>query len=508
MLEGTVRRAGDKLRVSVSLVDTVDGFQLWSDVYDHKLEEIFVIQEQIAHAIVKALQIELLVGAETGLVNPGTDNTEAYDKYLEGRSKLQVRTPAAAREAVSLFEEALELDADYAQAYAGLADSWITLREVGNLTLLDATQRSHAAITKALILNNALPEAQASLGLCILGGGQSSVAARQFQKAIDLDPDYSNGYLLRANLLRDRGYLAEATRVYTQALALDPLNSAIVENQALLMANQGEFEKAIEQLHELDQRDPDRLAGALATHRVWSLSGNNEKALKFAERAVELAPESPIALAAIVDSNVRLGNLAPAQSAFDLMNELAPNNEFVATATMRFYLLTGDFDALDQLASSRLAGIFEGADLSGSEFLFERARWSAIARLGLNDARGASELLEKGIPDPGALDPRPETVRALALLARAKNLEGDDEGAAKVIADANRLAEAALSEGWDDGQLGYALACIAAAAGSPEKTLFHLREAIEAGWSDFVFANHDPVLAEIIQLPEYQMLTE
>jgi len=508
MLEGTVRRSGDKLRVSVSLVDTVDGFQLWSDVYDHELQDVFVIQEQIARAIVKALEIELLGDAKAVLISPGTDSTEAYDKYLAGRNKLQARTPAAAREAIALFEEALVLDAEYAQAYAGLADSWITLREVGNLTLLDATQRSHAAITKALILNNALPEAQASLGLCILGGGQSSVAARQFEKAIELDPDYSNGYLLRANLLRDRGYLAEATRVYTQALALDPLNSAIIENQALLMANQGQFEEAIAQLHELDQRDPDRLTGALAAYRVWRLSGNNDKALEFAKRAVVLTPESPVALAALVDSNVRLGNFAAARAAFDHMSELAPNNELVIAAAMRFYMMTGDLDALDELTSSRLEGIVDGADFAGSELLFERARWGAIARLSHDDAQGARGLLEKGIPDPAALDPRPETVRALALLARARNLDGDTEGAVKVIETANHLADTAVAEGWDSSQLGYARACVAAATGSTGEALLYLREAIDAGWNDFTFANHDPVLADVIQLSEYQMLAD
>jgi len=508
VLEGTVQRAGNNLRISASLVDTDNGFQLWSDVYDHELEDVFLIQDQIAYAIVEALQLELLGDAGASLISPGTDNPKAYDKYLAGRNKLQSRTPAAARQAISLFEEALELDAGYAQAYAGLADSWITLREVGNLTLLDATQRSHAAISKALVLNNALPEAQASLGLCILGGGQNADAARQFQKAIDLDPEYSNGYLLRANLLRDQGYLAEATRVYTQALALDPRNPAILENQSLLMAYQGRIETAVEQLDELDRRDPGSLAGSLAAYRVWSTAGDNEKALQLAERATRLAPESPVALAALVDSNVRLGNLESAQSALDHVNKLAPNNEIAITATMRFYLMTGNFDALDQLASARLEGVLDNKGLFGSELLFERIRWGAIARLGLNDASAARELLEKGVPAFDALDPRPVTVHVLALLVRARNLDGDAEGAAEVSVKANRLAALARSEGWADGQIDYAMACVAAATGSSAQALDHLRDAIGAGWDDFVFANHDPALADIVQLPEYRSLSE
>lgn len=507
VLEGTVQRAGNNLRISASLVDTDNGFQLWSDVYDHELEDIFLIQDQIAHAIVEALQLELLGDAGTSLVSPGTDSPEAYDKYLAGRNKLQSRTPASARQAISLFEEALEIDADYAQAYAGLADSWITLREVGNLTLLDATQRSHAAISKALILNNALPEAQASLGLCILGGGPNADAARQFQKAIDLDPEYANGYLLRANLLRDQGYLAEATRVYTQALALDPRNPAILENQALLLAYQGRFESAIEQLDQLNRRDPGRLAGSLAAYRVWSIAGDNEKALELAERATQVAPESPVALSALVDSNMRLGNLEPARAALDRVNELAPNNEIAITATMRFYLMTGNFEALDQLASTRLEGVLDNSGFSGSELLFERVRWGAIARLGLNDASGARELLEKGMPASDALDPRPVSVHMLALLARAKSLDGDAEGAAEVAKKAYRLATLAQSEGWAGGQIDYAMACVAAATGSSAQALDHLRDAIGAGWDDFVFANHDPALADIVQLPEYRALS-
>ena len=307
-----MRRAGDQLRVSAQLVDTGNGFQFWSDVYNYELQDVFIIQEEIAHAIVEALQLELLGEAGTRLVRPGTDSMQAYDKYLEGRDVLQTRTPSSARRAISLFDEALEFDPDYAQAYTGLADSWILLREVGNLSLLEATQRSHDAISKALQLNNALPEAQASLGLCILGGGESAGAARQFQKAIDLDPDYADAYLLRANLLRDQGYLAEATRVYTQALALDPLNSAIYENQALLFAFQGRFERAIEQLTALEQRDPGRLTGSLTASQVWVMAADNEKALDHARRAAEVAPGSPVALAALVDTNVRLGHLGQA----------------------------------------------------------------------------------------------------------------------------------------------------------------------------------------------------
>lgn len=450
VLQGTVRRADEQLRISAQLVDASSGFQLWSDVYNHELQDVFLIQEEIAHAIVKALRLELLGDTDSRLVSPGTVSTLAYDKYLEGRNVLQARTPAAAQQAISVFEEAAELDPNYAQAYAGLADSWIVLREVGNLSLLEATQQSHTAITKALQLNVELPEAQASLGLCILGGGDKSAAGLQFQKAIDLDPGYSDGYLLRANLLRDRGYLAEATPVFTQALALDPFNPAILENQALLFAYQGRFDLAIEQLKVLEQRNPGRLTRSLITSRVWALAGEEQMALENARRAADLAPESPVALAALLNSLVRLGKLDQARAILDRMNEAAPNNERAIIATMQFYLATGDFEALDSLAASRVAPFLDRPGWAGTEILFERVGWAATARLALGDARGARDLLEKGLLEPEQLDPQPVTANTLALLARVRREDGDPEGAAEIAASEAQLIERARAEGWDD----------------------------------------------------------
>jgi len=469
VLQGTVRRAGDRLRISAQLVDTGNGFQLWSDVYNHELKDVFRIQEEIAHAIVKALRLELLGDAEERLVSPGTDNSLAYDKYLEGRNVLQARTPAAAQQAITIFEEALELDPDYAQAYTGLADSWIVLREVGNLSLLEATRQSHTAITRALQLDVGLPEAQASLGLCILGGGDKSSAGLQFQKAIDLDPGYPEAYLLRANLLRDQGFLTRATPLYNQALALDPFNPLILENQALLLAYQGQFDLALEQLANVEQGSPGRMTGTLVTSRVWALKGDGLQALEYARRGAELAPESPVALAALLDGLLRLGNSRQAGIIVNRMNEAAPDNETAIGATLRYYLATGDFPALDSLATSRVAPYIDNPGWSGTELLFERAAWAAIARLVLGETQAARELLEKGVKNQSELDPQPAAALTLALMARVSRLAGDPAGAAEISASEDQLTERALNEGWDP----------------------------------LAFANYDPVFAEIAHAPDW-----
>lgn len=506
LLLGSVRREKDQLRISAQLIDTNNGFQLWSDVYDHQIDDVFDIQEKIAKAIVSSLQINLLGDKDHQLVKTGTNNLQAYDKYLEGRDMLKSRTSDNARKAIKIFEQAIEIDPDYAQAYSGLADSWILLREVGNISLFKATQNSHDAITKSLQLDNTLPEAQASLGLCILGGESYSQAARQFQKAIDLDPEYAHGYFLRANLLRDQGLLAEATRVYTQAIALDPLNKSVLENQALLFAYQGRYQKAIEQLKSVAIKSPDRLSNVLFLSRVYSLSGDFPKALEFSKKAVKLEPNSPIPLSSLLDSYVRLAKIGKADSVYQTIVDHASNNETAIIARMQYHLLTGDYEKLAQITESRLQGFLDNDGFNGSQIIFKRVGWAARAHLALDNHKKAKELLEKGLPDFVKILPQPESIQILIMLVRSKYLEGDEAGALDMADEVEKLMGRAQLEGMSIKQLKYARTCLAASLNKPIKAVSLLKSAINAGWNDFVISNHDPILSDIVKLEEYKKL--
>jgi tetratricopeptide (TPR) repeat protein len=332
------------------------------------------------------------------------------------------------------------------------------------------------------------------------------LAGSQFQKAIALDPEYTNGYLLHANLLRDQGYLNEATRLYTQALALDPLNPSIHENQALLAAYQGNHERALDQLDATAQANPGRLTGHLAASRVSVMAGDYSGALSRALAAAELAPQSPIALAALLESHLRLGNQSEARSALARMLESAPNNETAIIATMRFYLMTGDYQALDSIANARVSRFIDNPSGIGSEFLFEHVAWAATARLASGDAAGARDLLEKGVLNPDAIDPNPAAAHTLALWARALNLDGDHAGAEQMATAATQLIERAREQGWGGSQMDYVLASAAASTGATGRALEYLRKANEGGWSDFVYARHDPVMADVVNSSGFKEL--
>ncbi len=404
VLEGSVRRAGEQLRVSAQLVNAETGFQMWNNQFDYARTDVFRVQEEIARSIVGALQLEL--GSEAGgpLIQPGTENITAYELYLKGRHLLKARRPDYSREAVRVFEEAIALDDNYAQAFAGLADAWISIREIGDLSMFEATQRSHDAITRALKLNAQLPEAQTSLGLCILGGGDKADALAQFDRAILLDPKYVDAHLWRANTLRDRGSLSVATRTYSQALALDPLNISILENQALMLAFQGRFEPALKQLQEIASDHPERVATLLVRGQIAMLAGDFQAAVDAADTAQQLLPGDAVVLAMRSVALTHLGRLAQARATLDRANELAPENEIVLLAGLQHSFLSGDYGGLDKVTAQRARLVLENPGFEGTDIFRERLVWSATAKLALGQAEQARDLLEQALAHPATPD--------------------------------------------------------------------------------------------------------
>ncbi len=508
LLVGSVRldQDAEHVRITAQLIEAEGGFQLWSDTFDYKLENIFAVQDEIAAAIVRELEVEFS-GRKADLVQTGTANVEAYKSYLQGRHYLQKETVTAIDQAIGHFDRAIELDPDYAQGYTGLADAWIGKRRIGNLSLIEATQHAHDAISSALRLNSELAEAQTSLGLCVLGAGEQRAAASQFAKAIRLDPDNVDAHLQRANLSRDQGFLQDATRAYTQALALDPLNPTIIAEQAILIGLQGRFDRAFEQLESLLAEYPEGLSGMLAMSRVAALAGQAERSLQFAQRAQSLAPDNPIALTRVVDAYIQLGSLDEAEANLSRAQSVAPENESVLQATLRFLLVAGRHSELQTMTTQRVQLFINSPASTDSKLRLERFVWAAIGRLSTGDTTGASELLEKAMPSSSALDPNPQSIHYLALLTRSRVLEGKDQETIIAALENGRVtAQRAQDQGWGTSDVDYALAALEAAGGVVPDALGHLQDAVNLGWRSFLFANQDPAMASLHANTEYQTL--
>ncbi len=247
VLEGSLRRSGDRLRVSAQLVTARDGYQLWSENFDRGTEDVLAIQQDIAAAIVNRLR-GIEVSATLGSAAHPADDPLAYDLYLQGRFAWHQRTEAGLRRAVDRFSAAVARSPGYARAYAGLGDAYAVLAFYDYVAPRDAFPRARAAAERAIALDSTLAAPHATLGYVDLYfDWRFERAESEFERSIALDPTYSVAHQWYGNLLTSRGRFAEAEREMRLAQELDPLS--LIANAALgwIHLHAGRYDEAIAQ---------------------------------------------------------------------------------------------------------------------------------------------------------------------------------------------------------------------------------------------------------------------
>ena len=311
-LEGAVRFAGDRLRVTARLVQLEDGEVLWSDKYDREVAEVFDIEEDIAGRIASALEAPLL-GNKLRARRPGaTDdvNIEAYDFYLKGRYRWNKRTEDDMAKAVEYFEAAIEEEPGYARAHAGLADCYTLLGVYGIRPPSDVMPHAKLAAERALDLDEELAEAYTSRG-CVRSCYDWDLvgAASDFRRAIELDPNYATAYQWFAmNALVPRSRFAEAEIELKRAARLQPTSLPIRTSLGLTAYYAGRYREAVtlyRRALELDSRFV--LAQVFLAHALGQL-GRLDEALDVAIRAGEISQGRPIATTALGVLHARLGD--------------------------------------------------------------------------------------------------------------------------------------------------------------------------------------------------------
>jgi TolB-like protein len=225
VLEGSVRKAGSRLRVTAQLVNVADGYHLWSDKYHRDLEDIFAVQDEISLAIVERLKVRLLGGEKEKLVKRYTQNQEAYNLYLKGRYFWNRRYELGMKKSLEYFQRAIEKDPDYPLPYVGIADSYGILGFLEFLRPDEAFSQGRAALSRALEYDPSLGEAHASKGwfhFCYDWDWTS--AEREFKKAIELSPEYASAHEWYAVFLMAMCRFEESIAVARRARELDPLS--------------------------------------------------------------------------------------------------------------------------------------------------------------------------------------------------------------------------------------------------------------------------------------------
>jgi len=280
VLEGTIRRFRTRLRISVRLVDTVDGFQVWAETYDRQARDIFAVQDEIAQQIVAQLKMQSQNASREPLVQPPTNNIEAHNLYLRGRFHFSRRTPESLKKSIRCFKAALQKDPAYSLVYAGIADANALL---GNLA------KAKLAALKALRTDEELAEAHCSLGLIRMYHDRDwKSSEREFKRALELNPSYATGHHWYALLLEHAGRFGEATVEIKRALDLDPLSLITGAAVARIHLHAGDLNEALNYAQRTVELDPNFHAGHIVLGWIYRKKGMFREAYSELEKAYQL----------------------------------------------------------------------------------------------------------------------------------------------------------------------------------------------------------------------------
>jgi TolB-like protein len=268
VLEGSVRKQGNRLRISVQLINVEDGFHLWSEKYDRDLDDIFAIQDEIALAVTEKLKVTLLEYDREQITKTHTQNTEAYQFYLRGRYFWNKRSQEGLETSMKYFHEAIDIDPNYALAWTGLADSYNLLREYGKASRNEGYSKAKAAAKKALEIDSQLGEAHISLASLLMNDEWDWLnALNEFKLGLEMNPNYATGHHWYAEWFMFQGSFKQALEEISKAAQLDPVSQAILTDRSLILYYSRQYDKAIEHTMPALQLD----ANFSSSHRILSL---------------------------------------------------------------------------------------------------------------------------------------------------------------------------------------------------------------------------------------------
>jgi len=361
ILEGSVRKIGARIRISAQLSNVASGYRLWSQVYDRQLEDVFAIQEEIARAIAEALQVRLGGSAEH-LVKPTTENLEAYTLYLKGRFLGSIdKSGDTLRKALSLFEEALDIDPGYARAYSGIADCWSGLAD-NWVAPGDAYPRSKSAARRAIQLEPTLAEAYVSLGKVLAWyEWKFDDASDTLAKAIQYNPNYADAHFVLGSVFPSIGRLPEAIEEMRKALVLDPLSAPWSRWLGRFLVFAGQHQEAIEQSRKTLELDANAFLAHLDAGSALLALGRHQEALEEFRRGQSLGTAARSYDALIVRALAGLGELEEGRAIMDRLEEQASRQylrgEVLAAAHAALGNLDRAFAWLDRALAARSAGL-------------------------------------------------------------------------------------------------------------------------------------------------------
>jgi len=348
LLEGTVRRAGDRLRITAQLSSTEDGRLLWSQRFDRRLDDVFAIQEEISRTIVDTLRASV-AGLSTPRRKRATENVKAYGLYLKGRYAWNKRTQEGVAEGIQYFEQAIAEDPRFALAYTGLSDSYALQIDYRSVPVAEGMERARTAARRALELDETLAEAHASLAWCLfIYDWEWDAAEREFRRAIELDPRYASARQWHAFLLVTRGRLDEAMAESLRALELDGTSVSVRRSVGWAHYYARRHDQARYHMLRAMTMNPMAAESYRILALIYEQQGNLQEAERVAREATELPAGGTYTQATLGFVLGRAGKTAEARAVLETLEQQARTGYVSPVAFATVYLGLGDMDhALD-----------------------------------------------------------------------------------------------------------------------------------------------------------------
>jgi TolB-like protein len=493
ILEGSVRKSGNRLRITAQLIESDSGFHLWSESYDREMNDIFEIQDEISAAIGEALKIELALveGASSPDLPsiPAAASAQAYEYYLKGRQLINGRSRHGLQEAVIALERALELDESYAPAHAQLAIA-ITLQKegggsYGDLSMEEVLRRAEPHVERAFELNPKLAEAYGAQALLALNNSDYSTTFKFSEKAIELNPSYMDVINWRYLALLNTGQWTEAWEVIEHMISVDPLSIVARVNYAYAFARKGQFDEAESVAVDLG-RQSSRASFVARALVAGDYRGALADSSKWYLKTLASDPDDSFTRSRLAVNFAAIGE-------YDEARRLAPESHWMVNAMEQRWSESIEqarqrvlANLRDNLATMRLADVLHvSGDLAAAQEYYERLLLAYDGYL-IIDWFNTSAI---------------PTARA----AYGRLAAGDDEGAAELIGLLTREMNLREQAGVRDNYMFITAAMVAAMDGNGEQVIANLQTAIETGLRHRIIL-HEPTLAAYRNDPEFQRL--
>jgi eukaryotic-like serine/threonine-protein kinase len=349
VLEGSVRKAGNRLRITAQLTSTDDGRLLWSQRYDRTLDDVFAIQDELARTIVNTLRATSFADLSAPAPKRYTENVKAYGLYLKGRYAWNTRTQEGVADGIGFFEQAIAEDPRYALAYTGLADSYALHVDYRSVPVAEGFERAKAYARQALELDDSLAEAHASLAWSLfIYDWDWEAAGREFRRAIALDPRYASARQWHAFLLTSQGAMDAALAEAHRALELDPTSVSVRRGLGWANVYARRYDQARAHLNRAVAMNPTAVESYRILGLTLALQGNDAEADRVLREALELPAAGTYTQATLAYHLARTGREAEARELLQELERAAQADYVSPVAFATIHIGLGDVDrALD-----------------------------------------------------------------------------------------------------------------------------------------------------------------